>query len=410
MLLFVESTGTGIGMSYVEWAVDNGVDAAYITDQPIGVAKARLGGGVVEELERRGRVYPVSSTMTGDVPPALVDKIRAAGGPMGVICLMDRSVEFAAVLAKRVDAPYPSPEAVRTIRDKCSARRFYAEVGVPNIRWCSPKSPEDLVAFMARLGGPVVLKNSLGTGSFNVRLVRGTDEAGDVYAELSNGERLEGAELLAEEYVRGPLYSLETLIVDGRCHHLGVTDRQLGPNPSFCEVSYSFPAQLPSLVEAGMRSTVETCVDALEIAQGMLHTEFAVRADEAVIIETNIRPAGAAVPLMMSDCLESPVAEFLIAAALDTKLPSLGQNGRASTTMTVYSPVGGKLRALHGVAEAGRAPFVVQVLPHARIGEEVFPPVDYRGALCQIRTVASSLNLSFNAAMAAARDIWAEVE
>lgn len=410
MLLFVESFSTGAGLSYVKWAVDNGVDVAYITDQPIAVAKGRLGGEVVEVLERRDRVYPVPSTVTGDVPSHLVDKIRGVGGRTGVICPLDRSVEFAAVLAERVGAPYPSPDAVRTIRDKHSARQFYTEVGVPNIRWCAPKSAEELVAFTERLEGPVVLKNSRGTGSYNVRLVRSTEEAIAGYAELSGGNPYLGGELLAEEYVRGPVYSLETLIVDGRCHHLGVTDRQIGPNPAFCEVSYTFPVQLPQSVEAAMRSTVETCVSALDIAQGMLHTEFAVRADDVVIIEINMRPAGAGIPLMMNDCLESPVAEILAASALGKELPPLNQNGRASTTMTVYPPAAGKLRALHGIEEASRAPFVVQVLPGARIGEEVSPPVDFRGTLCQIRTVANTPNLSYNAAVEAARDVWAEVE
>lgn len=411
MLLFIESIRTGTGMSHVKWAAENGIDTAYITDQPLDAAKARYCGEVVEELERRGRVFQVPSTMTADVPSDLVDRIREAGGPTGVVCLLDRSVEFAAVLAERLGAPYPSPDAVRTIRDKRSARRFYSEAGVPNLRWCSPESAEELVEFVERLDVPVVLKNSRGAGSFNVTLIRTAEEAVTAFAELSADVPFFGGGLLAEEYVRGPLYSLETLITGGRCHHLGVTDRQIGPNPAFCEVSYSFPVQVPASVEDRMRRTVETCVAALEIEQGMLHTEFAVLGDDdVVIIEINIRPPGAAIPLMMNDCLESPLPKILAASALGIELPSLNQNGRASTTMTVHPPVRGKLRALHGVEEAVHAPFVAQVLPGAQIGEEVFPPVDYRGALCQIRTVADSVNLSYNAAVAAARDVWAEVE
>lgn len=113
---------------------------------------------------------------------------------------------------------------------------------------------------------------------------------------------------------------------------------------------------------------------------------------------------------MVNDCLESPLTAILAASALGTELPPLEQNGRASTTMTVYPAARGKLTALRGVEEALRAPFVAQVLPGAQIGEEVFPPIDYRGALCQIRTVADSANLSYNAAAMAARDIWASVE
>ncbi|OKJ06436.1 hypothetical protein AMK20_29550 [Streptomyces sp. TSRI0261] len=348
--------------------------------------------------------------MTSDVPSALVDRIRDVGGPMGVISLLDRSVEFAASLAEQIEAPYPSLDAVRAIRDKRSARQFYTEIGVPNIRWCDPQSSDELASFVTQLARPVVLKSSRGAGSYNVTLVRDAGEAVSAFNELSGSGSFLGGGLLAEEYVRGPVYSLETLIADGRCHHLGVTDRQIGPNPAFCEISYSFPVQLPASVESGMRSTVETCVANLQIGQGMLHTEFAVMGDAVVIIEINIRPPGAALPLVMNDCLESSLSELLAAAALGTQLPSMKQNGRASTAMTVYPSVGGKLRAVHGLEAANRAPFVTQVLPGAQIGEEVFPPVDYRGALCQIRTVADSVNLSFNAALAAARDIWAEVE
>jgi biotin carboxylase len=410
MLLFVESTPTGVGMSYVQWAVQNGVDAAYVTDRPIAAARVRLGGEVIDGLERRGRVYPVASTVRGEVPDALVEEVLAQGGPTGVVCSLDRSLEFAAVLAERVGAPYPSPDAVRTIRDKRAARRFYAELGVPTVEWTAPATADELVAFVRKLGKPVVVKNSRGTGSVDVRLVRDLDDAVATFNELSGADRFMGSELLAEEYVPGPLYSLETLVVEGRCHHLGVIDRQLGPNPTFCEVSYSFPAQVPARFEAEMRATVEACVAALRIPQGMLHTEFVLIADHAVIVEINMRPVGAAAPLMMSDCLESSVAAILAAAALGRELPSLERTGLGSTTVTVYPPVAGLLKAVHGLEEAVRAPFVAQVLPGARIGEEVFPPTDFRGALCQIRTVADTVNLSFNAALAAARDIRVEVE
>ncbi|MER7172984.1 ATP-grasp domain-containing protein [Streptomyces mesophilus] len=410
MLLFVESTPTGVGMSLVRWAVDHAIDAAYVTDRSVPAAKTLLAGEVLDELERRGRVFELASTKTAVVPDGLVAEILTAGGPMGVICSLDQSLEFAAVLAQRVGAPHPSPQAVRTIRDKRAARRFYTRAGIPNLRWNAPGSAGELVSFVESLDGPAVVKNCRGTGSLDVRLVRDADEAVLAFGELSGERRYMGGELLAEEYVQGPLYSLETLVVDGRCHHLGITDRQLGPNPAFCEVSYSFPVQLPAQVEDAMRKAVETCTAALGIPQGMLHTEFVVTAGGPLIIETNMRLAGAAAPLMMNDCLQSPIAAILAAAALGRPLPPTGLNGRGSTTMTVYPPVAGKLSAVHGIDEAGRAPFVTQVLPGAAVGEKVSPPVDFRGHLCQIRTVADSVNLSFNAAIAAARDIRAEVE
>ncbi|AEV87122.1 carbamoyl-phosphate synthase large chain [Actinoplanes sp. SE50] len=409
MLLFVESAPTGAGMSHVRWAVDHGFDAAYVSANPEW-APERLGGEVMETLESRGRVFKVPSSEVTEVPAWLVSSIEQAAGPSGVVCGLDRSLPFAAALAEAVGAPYPSVPAMQTFRDKRAARRLYDKLGITSARWAAPADADEFVAFTEEIGGPVVLKNCRGTGSMDVRLVESSTEARERYLELSNAERYLDGDLMAEEYLTGPLYSLETIVSDGTCHHLGVTDRQIGPNPGFCEVSYTFPVQVPWQYENEMRRAVEACVQAYGIRQGMLHTEFIVTSHGAAIVELNVRHPGGLLTMMMSDCLNSSVSEILSLSALQMPLPDLSHNGKASTTVTVYPQVAGRLVQMRGLDEVGAAPFVVQALPSAAPGDWVQPPTDYRGALCQIRTVAESSNLSFNAAMAAARGISAVVE
>lgn len=192
------------------------------------------------------------------LPGELVTALRDDDGPPAVVCATDRHLLFAAVLAEAVGAPFAPVETARTLRDKRCARELYEELGIASPRWTEPRTAEELAAFVTASGAPVVLKNCRGTGSLDVLLCRTPHEAATAFRTLSAAGRYLDGELMAEVYVNGPLYSLETLVADGRCRHLGVTDRQLGPRPPFCEVSYTFPVEVPPEAEARMRKAVET--------------------------------------------------------------------------------------------------------------------------------------------------------
>lgn len=321
MILFVESPLTGSGLTALGWAVDHGLDAALVTTNPAKY-DGMPGADVLAELARRERLFVVATTEGETLPGELVTALRDDDGPPAVVCATDRHLLFAAVLAEAVGAPFAPVETVRTLRDKRCARELYEELGIASPRWTEPRTAEELAAFVTASGAPVVLKNCRGTGSLDVLLCRTPHEAATAFRTLSAAGRYLDGELMAEVYVNGPLYSLETLVADGRCRHLGVTDRQLGPRPSFCEVSYTFPVEVPPEAEARMRKAVETLVAATDFTQGMLHTEFVLTDDAAVVVEVNARMGGGLLSSMMSDCLSVSVPELLCTAALGRPCPN----------------------------------------------------------------------------------------
>lgn len=408
MIIFVESPLTGSGLTALSWAVEHGLDAALATTDPAkydGLA----GADVLAELTRRERLFVVAATEGETLPGELVTALRAADGPPAVVCMTDRHLLFAAALAEAVGAPFPPVEAVRTLRDKRRARELYKVLGIASPRWTEPRTEDELAAFMTDVGAPVVLKNCRGTGSLDVLLCRTPHEAATAFRTLAAAGRYLNGELMAEVYVNGPLYSLETLVADGRCRHLGVTDRQLGPRPSFCELSYTFPVEVPAEAESRMRSAVERLVDATGFTQGMLHTEFILTDDDAVIVETNARVGGGLLSSMISDCLSVPVPELLCTAALGGPVPDIVRTGEHSSTVTVYASEPGRLLGVDGLDRAEHAAHVVQIAATAAPGDVVRAAGDYRGSVCQIRTRAGSPNLALNAALAAARDLTVRV-
>jgi hypothetical protein len=104
------------------------------------------------------------------------------------------------------------------------------------------------------------------------------------------------------------------------------------------------------------------------------------------------------------------VSELLCLSALDAVEVSPTRNGMTSSTTTVYPSNTRRLRSLDGLAQAQAMPFIREVVPLARVGDEIGPPRDYRGAVCQVRTTADSAVLAFNSAQVAGQLVAAGLE
>jgi biotin carboxylase len=295
------------------------------------------------------------------------------------------------------------------MRDKRAARTLFDELNLPTAKWCAPLSVEDVRNFSSNIEGGVVIKNCRGTGSLDVRLCTGEEDTVDNFLEMSAQPRYLDGDLMLEEFLYGPLVSMEILVVQGQAIVLGVTDRQLGPLPDFCEVSYTFPIVLPDSDIGIMAEAVDALVSRLRISQGFLHVEFIVTNSGPKLVEVNPRLGGGLLAKMMDDCLTVSISELVCTSALDVIDTVPLQNGKASSTTTVYPRRSGRLRSLDGMQRVMNSPFVCEVVEVARIGDEIESAKDYRGAVCQIRATAGSSALAFNSVQTAAQLIVIEL-
>jgi biotin carboxylase len=350
-------------------------------------------------------VFQAANTDGELLDPGLVEWVQASGTPTGVVCIGDRNLPFAARLAEALGAPFPSVEAIKVFRDKRTARRLYTELGIRSPRWTTVASAEDALRLWESTGKPVVLKNVKGAGSLDVMLCRSPEEIREYHATLAESRRYLGGELMAEEFVTGPLLSVETMVSGGCCVHLGMTDRQLGPRPHFCEVSYTFPVAAPLSQCEEMEKAIDACMRHFGMTDGFLHSEFILTQEGPVLVEINARLGGGLLALMMSDCLTVSSWEMLCRVALGQPVPRPEHNGRYASAVTVYPETEGVVEAIINPDDIAASPFVVDVVWNAAPGDRVCPPNDYRGSLCQIRTLADSPSVSYNAALSASRDV-----
>lgn len=174
----------------------------------------------------------------------------------------------------------PGPDALEHAQDKLVMRRRLTDIGVPCPRWAAVGTAEDLEAFAARVGWPVVLKTPRGGyDGKGVRLVHDLRAASDWLAlgdPILAEERVDFTRELAVLVARSPHGQaavwpvVETVQVDGVCREVVM--------PAPVAEGHALAAQQAALrIAEGLGVTGVMAVEMFDTADGVLVNELAMR-------------------------------------------------------------------------------------------------------------------------------------
>ena len=138
-----------------------------------------------------------------------------------------------------------SPEAARRASDKLLMRRSFKESGVPSPEYF--EAGEDFVRKLeqgegAQVSFPQVVKPCDNMGARGCRLVQNDDELMRALKEALSYSRTKRA--IVEDYMEGPEFSIDALVVDGRVVVTGFADRHIYFAPHFVELGHTMPSSL----------------------------------------------------------------------------------------------------------------------------------------------------------------------
>ncbi|MDQ1739895.1 MAG: hypothetical protein QOE53_1547, partial [Pseudonocardiales bacterium] len=140
---------------------------------------------------------------------------------VGVLPGFEFYVPVAAQLAAHLGLPGLEPAAGQRVRDKHLMRRALAAAGIAGPRFRLVSDTSELEAAAAQVGYPLVVKPTRSAGSVGVSLACCLDEVRIAYAAIAYeptldlGTRL-GPDVLLEEFVPGPEFSVEGFVQHGR--------------------------------------------------------------------------------------------------------------------------------------------------------------------------------------------------
>ncbi|GGZ05624.1 ATP-grasp domain-containing protein [Streptomyces nitrosporeus] len=331
--------------------------------------------------------------------------LRRTPGLRGLISSTDTWTPAGAGLTERLGLPGLDPAVLRLTRDKAAVRNRLHDAGLTRGRAATgtgpgPGTPGLLIE---EAGLPLVLKDTAGTGSQNVWLVRNEGELGAALAEAS-GRTLKGR-LFAEPYFPGPVYSAETLTWDGRTRLLGVSSRLMSPEPHFREEITAFPVAFPAPRQTSLEHWLSRVLAAIGYTDRFAHVEFVLTADGPEVVEVNPRIGGALVGESMCRALGVNVYEAMVEAALgrrprlmDTDLPG----GPAAAFVLGYPAAPGVFAGVTGLDRLTGMPGTPAWYPVRRTGDLIEHLDDSRGYAGIVYAEAETAELATHRAVAAA--------
>jgi biotin carboxylase len=128
-----------------------------------------------------------------------------------------------------------------------------------------------------------------------------------------------GLPLLLEEYIEGPLYTLETLGDGKQICMLGGFQVKLSPPPYFVELEAKWGTELTSAQEAQVLDMIRC----FGVGFGACHTEFVLTPKGPRLIEINYRNIGDYREFLLQDTLCIPLFETVLRLYLGEPLPQL---------------------------------------------------------------------------------------
>ena len=335
-----------------------GLDVTLLTDRPAAYRTGghAFGGPVVEcdVSDFRDIIARV-----GDAEPAAIfsnsDFLQAP----------------AALAAAYFGLPAKDWRAATRAKNKALMRRHLASVD-PVFSADARRVPDDAPY-------PLVVKPREGVASEDVYLIH---DATELAVRVDEIAARRDDPLVAEEYLPGPLHTLETL-GDGReLRVLGSFRTTLSPPPFFVEERLEWtkpPPETPQVLRQ---------LEALGIGFGACHTEFVVHEGRARIIEVNYRLIGDHCDFLLADLLGAPLFEQIWRVHLGEPLPALPvPRARHAIAEPVIADRAGTLTAAPGPLRVDDGPVRLFYRPQRSVGDSVAVTRTNRDYLGTVRAI-----------------------
>jgi biotin carboxylase len=359
-LVLVESNTTGTGRLFCAAAAALGLRPVVLARDPL-----RYPYLAADSVEHR--VCDTGSTA------AVLDACGQLDGPVaGATSSSEYWVATASEVARALGLPHPDPSAVRACRDKASQRRLLRAAGIPCPDFAAATTPAEAAAAAGRIGFPVVVKPTAGSGSIGVRRCA---DAGQVRAAAEAVLDAEPGTLglppqsavLVEQYLDGPEFSVETL--DDQV--IGVTGKYLGPEPHFVETGHDFPARLAAEDGHRLGEAAVAALRALGLAWGPAHTELRWTRRGIRVVEVNPRLAGGMIPRVVQAAIGVDLIRHCVARAAGLRLPVAPTRSGGAAIRFLLPSAAGRLSEVRGLAAAARQPGVCEVVVTAETGQDL---------------------------------------
>lgn len=233
-------------------------------------------------------------------PDQLTDAVHSMGGADRVLGPLEELQVPMAETRRRLGIPGLGVEAAANFRDKQRMKTVLDAAGIPCARHRLVGSVDELLAFAAEVGYPLVLKPPAGSGSRATYRVESDAQVGEW---MRWNPPSPNDPVLCEEFMVGREHSFDCVFVDGEAVFWSVS--RYYPTPlevlehPWIQWAVILPRSLDGYDEIG--AVGPAAIGALGLDTGLVHMEWFQRPEgSAAVSEAAVRPPGAQFTTLIS--------------------------------------------------------------------------------------------------------------
>ncbi|GGK22143.1 hypothetical protein GCM10010124_13270 [Pilimelia terevasa] len=273
------------------------------------------------------------------------------------------AVPTAQVVAK-LGLPGNSVESVRALYDKALTRQALDRAGVSPVRHRVVTSAAELAAFAEAVGGRIVVKPVDGTASADVHLLDDPSAAAGAWASMAVAGY---ARALAEEFLDGPVISVESFSADFR--HLPVALMTSVLNEHLVEMQHCIPGAYGAEWTQELFAQTVALLTEVGLREGPTHTEFILTADGPRMLESHSRMGGGGTSSILLRAHRMDFSRMFLSVPMGIEqLPPRAPDAVAGGAIQFFAPPPGEIVGFAGL-DALRADGVV--VRHAPAGSRL---------------------------------------
>lgn len=299
-------------------------------------------------------------------PLAVIDAItRRKQPPDAIFSNSDHLQTSTALAAEYFGLPGKDWQTTYRAKNKAEMRKRLASQGIDMLWHEVVCDANALDKIRHHVPLPCIVKPREGVASQNVSMARDHEEL-NAHCAAIWAEHV-GQALLIEEYIEGPLYTLETLGDGKELIALGGFQVKLTPPPFFVELDAVWGTALPAQTEAQVLEMIRQ----FGIGFGACHTEFVMSDSGPRLIEINYRNIGDYREFLLCDVLQTPLFEAVLRLYLGESLPSIHLSNNAAWIRYFTANEAGRLNhAPDGFTQSEEA-FKLTYLPLRKVGDMI---------------------------------------
>lgn len=251
-------------------------------------------------------------------PLSILDALTESGiTPAALFSNSDHLQTATAIAATALGLPAKAWQICYAAKEKWRMRQRLNAQGLPSI-WSVQLLPHEQPR--AEWPWPLVIKPGQGVASMDVRLLEDPDSCQRYLASLPCRQTL-----LAEAFMQGPLFTLETLGDGNELVAIGGFDVTLSAPPHFVETAARWDGEQSTRWRAQALAQLQ----AFGVGLGVCHSEFIVTDSGPVLVEINYRSIGDGREFLLDRLLPegwfSPILRLHLGEPLPPVKPAVGE-------------------------------------------------------------------------------------